>query len=40
VPPWPTDHGWYDVEVTCPDDDAFRRLTGRVETGRDSVTRE
>ena len=36
---WRTDHGWYDVAVTCPDDDTFRRrLTGRVETGRDSVT--
>lgn len=34
-----TDHGWYDVEVTCPDDADFRRrITGRVETGRPSVT--
>ncbi len=36
---WPTDRGWYDVEVTSPDDATFRRrLTGRVETGRPSVT--
>ncbi len=27
---WPADHGWYDVEVTSPDDETFRRrLTGR-----------
>ncbi len=36
---WPTDHGWYDVEVTAVEDDTFRRrLTGRVETGRPTVT--
>ncbi|WP_109508922.1 phosphocholine-specific phospholipase C [Nocardioides speluncae] len=36
---WPTDRGWYDVEVTAVGDDTFRRrLTGRVETGRPSVT--
>lgn len=36
---WPTDAGWYDVEVTCPDDPAFARtLTGRVETGRPTRT--
>jgi phospholipase C len=36
---WPTDHGWYDVEVTATQDAAFRRrLTGRVETGRATVT--
>lgn len=36
---WPTDHGWYDVEVTAAGDDTFRRrVTGRVETGRATVT--
>jgi len=36
---WPTDHGWYDVEVTAAGDDTFRRrLTGRIETGRPTVT--
>ena len=36
---WPTDHGWYDVEVTAAEDGTFRRrLTGRVETGRPTVT--
>lgn len=36
---WPTDRGWYDLEVTAEGDDTFRRrLTGRVETGRASVT--
>jgi phospholipase C len=36
---WPTDHGWYDVQVTAPADASFRRhLTGRVETGRPTVT--
>lgn len=36
---WPTDHGWYDVELTATGDDTFRRrLTGRVETGRTTVT--
>jgi phospholipase C len=36
---WPTDRGWYDVVVTSPDDDTFRRrLTGRVENGRTTVT--
>lgn len=30
--PWPTDHGWYDVEVTCEDDPTFRRrITGRID---------
>ena len=39
VVPWPTDQGWYDVEVLSPDDDSFRRrLTGHQENGRDSVT--
>lgn len=36
---WPTDHGWYDLEITSPDDPAFARtLTGRVETGRPTRT--
>jgi phospholipase C len=36
---WPTDRGWYDVEVTAPQDATFRRrLTGRLETGRPTVT--
>ena len=36
---WPTDHGWYDVEVTAAGDYSFRRrLTGRVETGRATIT--
>ena len=37
--PWPTDHGWYDVEVTTPQDTDFRRrITGHVETPTPSVT--
>jgi phospholipase C len=36
---WPTDSGWYDVEITSPSDESFRRrVTGRVETGRASLT--
>ncbi|MFG1622850.1 phosphocholine-specific phospholipase C [Kribbella sp. NPDC049227] len=36
---WPTDHGWYDVEVTSPDDTSYRRrLTGHLEIGKPSVT--
>lgn len=36
---WPTDHGWFDVEVTCAQDAAFRRrVTGHVDTGRESLT--
>jgi phospholipase C len=36
---WDTDKGWYDLEVTAEEDDAFRRrLTGRVETGRAGVS--
>jgi phospholipase C len=36
---WPTDHGWYDVEIVAAQDDSFRRrLTGRVETGKSTVT--
>jgi len=36
---WDTARGWYDVEVTAPEDRAFRRrFTGRVETGRAGVT--
>jgi phospholipase C len=31
--------GWYDLTVTCEEDPAFlRRLAGRIETGRDSIT--
>jgi phospholipase C len=33
---WPTDEGWYDLEITAPD--FRRRLTGRVENGRPGVT--
>ena len=37
--PWPTDHGWYDVEVTVVEDTTYRRrLTGHLETGRPSIT--
>jgi len=37
--PWPTDHGWYDVEVTVAEDTSYRRrLTGHLESGRPSVT--
>ncbi|MFD7158734.1 phosphocholine-specific phospholipase C [Kribbella sp. NPDC059898] len=36
---WPTDHGWYDVEVTTPDDPTYRRrLTGHLETGKPGLT--
>ncbi|MFI0470189.1 phosphocholine-specific phospholipase C [Saccharopolyspora sp. 5N102] len=36
---WPTDQGWYDVEVTTPQDKAFgRRATGRIENGAPGVT--
>jgi len=36
---WPTDHGWYDVEVTSAEDTTYRRrLTGRVENGRPGQT--
>jgi len=36
---WPTDHGWYDVEVTTPDDTSYRRrLTGHLEIGKPSIT--
>ena len=36
---WPTDHGWYDVEVTTADDTSYRRrLTGHLETGKPSIT--
>lgn len=36
---WPTDHGWFDVDVTCAQDAAFRRrVTGHVDTGRESLT--
>ncbi|GAA0605391.1 phospholipase C, phosphocholine-specific [Kribbella sandramycini] len=37
--PWPTDTGWYDVEVTVVEDTTYRRrLSGHLETGRASVT--
>ncbi|WP_337587609.1 phospholipase domain-containing protein [Actinopolymorpha alba] len=36
---WPTEKGWYDLQVTAIEDPTFRRrLTGRVETGRPTVT--
>ncbi|WP_433021448.1 phosphocholine-specific phospholipase C [Kribbella sp. CA-294648] len=36
---WPTDHGWYDVEVTTAEDPTYRRrLTGHLENGSPSVT--
>ncbi|WP_249124542.1 phosphocholine-specific phospholipase C [Saccharopolyspora erythraea] len=36
---WPTDQGWYDVEVTAAQDRTFRRrITGRVENGAPGVT--
>nr|WP_192751313.1 phospholipase C, phosphocholine-specific [Actinopolymorpha pittospori] len=39
VQPWPTDKGWYDVEVTATKDTTFRRrLTGHVESGHEGVT--
>jgi phospholipase C len=37
--PWPLRRGWYDVTVTCDADSGFvRRLAGRVEHGRPSIT--
>jgi phospholipase C len=37
--PWPTDHGWYDVEVTVAEDASYRRrLSGHLESGQPSVT--
>lgn len=36
---WPTDRGWYDLEVTAAEDAGFRRrVTGRVSTGGPGVT--
>lgn len=36
---WPTDQGWYDLEVRSEEDRAFRRrLTGRIEDGRPGLT--
>ncbi len=36
---WPTDQGWYDVEVTTAEDPTYRRrLSGHLETGRPSIT--
>jgi phospholipase C len=37
--PWPTNQGWYDVEVTTAEDTSYRRrLTGHLETGKPRVT--
>ena len=37
--PWPTDRGWYDVEVTVAEDTTYRRrLTGHLESGRPGIT--
>ncbi|MER7016059.1 phospholipase C, phosphocholine-specific [Saccharopolyspora sp. NPDC000359] len=36
---WPGDHGWYDVEITTPQDRTYRRrVTGRAENGAPGVT--
>jgi phospholipase C len=36
---WPTDQGWYDVEITTSQDASFRRrITGRAENGQPGVT--
>jgi phospholipase C len=36
---WPTDQGWYDVEITAVQDPTYRRrLTGHAETGAPSIT--
>ncbi|MGZ0146964.1 phosphocholine-specific phospholipase C [Kribbella sp. WER1] len=36
---WPTDQGWYDVEITTPDDPTYRRrLTAHLETGNPTIT--
>jgi phospholipase C len=36
---WPTDQGWYDLEVTTAEDPTYRRrLTGHLESGTPSVT--
>ncbi|WBQ02805.1 phosphocholine-specific phospholipase C [Kribbella sp. CA-293567] len=36
---WPTDQGWYDVEVTTAEDTTYRRrLTGHLENGAPGVT--
>ncbi|OLT12857.1 phospholipase C, phosphocholine-specific [Actinomadura sp. CNU-125] len=36
---WPTEHGWYDVEVRAAGDEAFRRrLMGHLENGRPSIS--
>ncbi|NEA33541.1 phospholipase C, phosphocholine-specific [Streptomyces sp. SID13031] len=36
---WPTDRGWYDLEITTADDTTYRRrLTGHLESGAASVT--
>lgn len=37
--PWPTERGWYDLEVTSPQERAYRRrLTSRVEDGRPGIS--
>ncbi|MER5390605.1 phospholipase C, phosphocholine-specific [Saccharopolyspora sp. NPDC002686] len=36
---WPTDQGWYDVEITTSQDQTYRRrITGRAENGQPGVT--
>ena len=36
---WPTERGWYDVEITTPQDPTYRRrLTGHLESGRPTIT--
>ena len=36
---WQTLQGWYDVEITSPDDSSFRRrLTGREEDGQVGIS--
>ncbi len=36
---WPTDRGWFDIEVTADSDADFRRrVTGRVATGREGIS--
>ncbi|MDX6260478.1 MAG: phospholipase, partial [Kribbellaceae bacterium] len=36
---WPTDQGWYDLEITTTEDPTYRRrLTGHLENGTPSVT--
>lgn len=36
---WPTDHGWYDLQLSIESDPTFhRRMTGRVENGRVGIS--